>query len=85
MRGVHRRVTGFCAVEGREFAQKAGGARVFAIVDQNGAAIAGFGSLSWIVKIRRTPCGAWNLGVGDGTKVEPLRPKTGRLFLNTKG
>ena len=64
MRVIHRRVTGFCAIAGSDFAQKAGGARVFAIADQNGAAIAGFGSLSRIVKIRRKPCGAWDLGGG---------------------
>jgi hypothetical protein len=52
-------------MEGSELAQKAGGARVFAILDQNGAAIAGFGSLSWIVKIRRKPCWAGDL-VGGG-------------------
>jgi hypothetical protein len=51
--------------DGGDFAQRAGGARVFAIPDRNGAAIGGFRGLSGIVKIRRKPCWAGDL-VGGG-------------------
>jgi hypothetical protein len=83
MRAIHRRVTGFCAVEGSDFAQKAGGARVFAILDQNGAGIAGFRDASANVKIWRKPYWTGISQAGYEAKGKPLERKAGRVYLNT--
>jgi len=45
VQGIHRRVTGFCAGGGGNFAQKAGGTRVLAVLGWGGTEAAQIGEI----------------------------------------
>jgi hypothetical protein len=84
VQGIHRRVTGFCAGGGSSFAQKAGGARVFASLIESGVKIADLVTFPRPVKIWRKPHPArvFENRKAVSANSNPLKPDCHRMNLN---